>query len=446
MVFIHGGGYFLGSSATPIYDGAALARKGCVYVSVNYRLGALGCLDLSSLSTTGRHHRRQPVPARPGDGVALGAGQHRGVRRRPGQRDDLRRERGRARSRHAAGRARRQRACSPRRFRRARPAAWSAPRDVAAEFANRFAALLGARKEDAADALMTARPAELVERARPADRAGPARDMLGAFAVGPTLRHRLPAAGSGRGDARRAGAPRTAHRRAPTPTRARLFTRFLKLLPTNEPMIERLLADAEPDERERITAAYPGYPDPAACIQLGGDFAFGSAAWQIAEAHSRPRADLPVPLRLRAAHAALVGAGRHPCHRAVRRLRRLPHQVRLVAHRRWKGPDWREPVRWRLSAPDNRRPARRGSPAGSARPPGRSAGGSRRAGTRSSIRPGRRRGPGRGPRDAARTCRWAVRATAGRAGGGPRAVATAGGAASGPAPGRAAARRGRRRG
>lgn len=51
MVFIHGGGYILGSSATPIYDGAALARRGCVYVSVNYRLGALGCLDLSSLST-----------------------------------------------------------------------------------------------------------------------------------------------------------------------------------------------------------------------------------------------------------------------------------------------------------------------------------------------------------------------------------------------------------
>ena len=67
----------------------------------------------------------------------------------------------------------------------------------------------------------------------------------------------------------------------------RLFARFLKLLPTTEPMIERLLAGAEPGERERITAAYPGYPDPAACIQFGGDFAFGSAAWQIAEAHSR---------------------------------------------------------------------------------------------------------------------------------------------------------------
>src|SRR6478752_6485875 len=51
MFFVHGGGYLFGSSATVIYDGAALARRGCVYVSANYRLGALGCVDLSSLST-----------------------------------------------------------------------------------------------------------------------------------------------------------------------------------------------------------------------------------------------------------------------------------------------------------------------------------------------------------------------------------------------------------
>lgn len=50
MVFVHGGGYLFGSSATGVYDGAALARRGCLYISVNYRLGALGCLDLSSLS------------------------------------------------------------------------------------------------------------------------------------------------------------------------------------------------------------------------------------------------------------------------------------------------------------------------------------------------------------------------------------------------------------
>ena len=65
----------------------------------------------------------------------------------------------------------------------------------------------------------------------------------------------------------------------------KLFTRFMKLLPTTEHAIERLLAFAEPETRDRITAAYPGYPHPEACVQLGGDFAFGTAAWQIAEAH-----------------------------------------------------------------------------------------------------------------------------------------------------------------
>jgi para-nitrobenzyl esterase len=68
---------------------------------------------------------------------------------------------------------------------------------------------------------------------------------------------------------------------------AKLFTRFLKLLPTTEPMIEALLASAGADARDRITAAYPGYPGPAACVRLGGDFAFSSAAWQIGDAHSR---------------------------------------------------------------------------------------------------------------------------------------------------------------
>ena len=58
-----------------------------------------------------------------------------------------------------------------------------------------------------------------------------------------------------------------------------------KLLPTTKRAIERLLAFAEPETRDRITAAYPNYPHPEACVQLGGDFAFGTAAWQIAEAH-----------------------------------------------------------------------------------------------------------------------------------------------------------------
>lgn len=67
---------------------------------------------------------------------------------------------------------------------------------------------------------------------------------------------------------------------------AKLFTRFLKLLPTNEPKIELLLSTVESADRERITAAYPSYPKAAACIELGGDFTFASVVWQIADAHS----------------------------------------------------------------------------------------------------------------------------------------------------------------
>jgi para-nitrobenzyl esterase len=52
MVWVHGGAYILGSAAQPLYRGRVLAASGdAVIVTVNYRLGALGFLDLSSFST-----------------------------------------------------------------------------------------------------------------------------------------------------------------------------------------------------------------------------------------------------------------------------------------------------------------------------------------------------------------------------------------------------------
>jgi para-nitrobenzyl esterase len=53
MVWLHGGAYILGSSSQPLYDGRRLAGggdAGVVVVTVNYRLGALGFLDLSSFN------------------------------------------------------------------------------------------------------------------------------------------------------------------------------------------------------------------------------------------------------------------------------------------------------------------------------------------------------------------------------------------------------------
>ncbi|HEX2400582.1 MAG TPA: carboxylesterase family protein, partial [Mycobacterium sp.] len=55
MVWIHGGAYVLGSANQPMYDGRVLAAGGdVVVVTVNYRLGAFGFLDLSSFSTPRR--------------------------------------------------------------------------------------------------------------------------------------------------------------------------------------------------------------------------------------------------------------------------------------------------------------------------------------------------------------------------------------------------------
>jgi para-nitrobenzyl esterase len=42
MVFIHGGSFIRGSGGVPLYDGSALARRGVVVVTINYRLGRLG--------------------------------------------------------------------------------------------------------------------------------------------------------------------------------------------------------------------------------------------------------------------------------------------------------------------------------------------------------------------------------------------------------------------
>ncbi|QFU89044.1 carboxylesterase/lipase family protein [Amycolatopsis sp. YIM 10] len=46
MVFVHGGGFISGTGQAPLYDGTSFARDGVVLVTLNYRLGAPGWLDL----------------------------------------------------------------------------------------------------------------------------------------------------------------------------------------------------------------------------------------------------------------------------------------------------------------------------------------------------------------------------------------------------------------
>jgi para-nitrobenzyl esterase len=56
MVWIHPGGYNTGSGAAPGYDGEALAKKGVVLVTINYRLGIFGFFSHPELTKESEHH------------------------------------------------------------------------------------------------------------------------------------------------------------------------------------------------------------------------------------------------------------------------------------------------------------------------------------------------------------------------------------------------------
>ena len=49
LVWIHGGGFLTGAGSIPWYDGAHLAARDTVVVTINYRLGVLGFLHLEDL-------------------------------------------------------------------------------------------------------------------------------------------------------------------------------------------------------------------------------------------------------------------------------------------------------------------------------------------------------------------------------------------------------------
>jgi para-nitrobenzyl esterase len=56
IVFIHGGAFLAGSGSVPIYDGQAMAQKGIVFVTINYRMGVFGFLAHPELTKESPHH------------------------------------------------------------------------------------------------------------------------------------------------------------------------------------------------------------------------------------------------------------------------------------------------------------------------------------------------------------------------------------------------------
>nr|WP_255772445.1 carboxylesterase/lipase family protein [Mycobacteroides abscessus] len=283
MFFIHGGGFLLGSSATPLYDGASLARRGCVYVSVNYRLGALGCLDLSSLSD--EEHTidsnlylrdlilalqwvRDNIGAFGGDpnnvtvfGESAGAHAIYTLMAVPS----------------ASG-------LFHRAICQSTATALMVSTEQAEINARQFANFLGGDESNAAATVLAAKPRKLLRAlfrliGSPAHTPGlPLK--IGASIDGDLVPHD-PAEAMQRGVAHRV--PLIIGYNA---DEARLFTKIVKIVPVTPGAIERTLAVGGHQYVEEIVGGYLGYPEQDAALHLAGDMIFASAAWRIAQAHS----------------------------------------------------------------------------------------------------------------------------------------------------------------
>ncbi|NKS62666.1 carboxylesterase family protein [Rhodococcus hoagii] len=285
MVFVHGGAFVLGTTAMGIYRGDRLARRGdVVYVSLNYRLGALGYLDFTEFSTPDR-----PIDANLGlrDQVAALQWIQRNIAAFGGDPDNVT-----LFGESAGGTSVTTLLATPAArglFARAISQS-SAPVLVgdatrARTWARQFLPLLGFDDPaDATRALDAATPAEL----------GKAGGRLGAkvLAETPGLHPFGPVVD---GDflpvaPLQAFTDGTAH---PVPliigTNARegtLFPKVMDGLPTDAARIDAMFALTDPAARDRVVAAYLGYPGVAAAIDLGGDLTFWKPSVDIADAHS----------------------------------------------------------------------------------------------------------------------------------------------------------------
>lgn len=284
MFFIHGGAYFLGSSATPLYDGARLARQGCVYVSVNYRLGALGALDLSSLSDD-KHiidsnlYLRDLILALQWvrDNIAAFGGD-------PGNVTIF----GESAGAHSVNMLL---AAPPAAglFHRAICQSTASglvikPEDAVVN-ARDFVKYLGADEANAAEAVLTAKPRDLL-RAQ-FRLIGSASRVPGlSLRMGPSIDGDVlpmdPAEAMERGRAN--AVPLIIGHNA---EEANLFTKALDIMPITPEALENTLSKGGPEYVQRIVNGYPSYPAREACLQLAGDLALVSAAWRVAEAHGK---------------------------------------------------------------------------------------------------------------------------------------------------------------
>ncbi|MCC9204863.1 carboxylesterase/lipase family protein [Arthrobacter sp. zg-Y769] len=285
LVYFHGGAFTIGAASAPAFDGTHLVTRGdVVYVCMNYRLGALGFMDF----------RRYSTPERPFDvnvGLADQVAALRWVQRNiAGFGGDPRNVTVFGES--AGGMSITALMCVPsarglfhRAFVQSSAPATAYGPGLPEKWAGSLMELLGVSPEDAPHALATLPPRRLVEAVTTLTGKLTPETEPGARAVAPVVDgdflplHPIDAFRTGQahripliiGNMFREGA---------------LFDRVQDILPTTEERIDTMFARTEPDLKEQVLAAYPGYPSKRDAVDVGGDVVFWLPSVQVAEAHS----------------------------------------------------------------------------------------------------------------------------------------------------------------
>lgn len=153
----------------------------------------------------------------------------------------------------------------------------AADADSVAHDARRFAEILGATSDNAAATVLNASPRQLLRAQRKLI-------AEGGFPFGPSVDGnylpKKPVESIEGGEAHRV--PLIIGSNA---DEAKLFTKAIKVMPLSEAEQLEILGRGGPGYQERITAAYVGYPSMQARLRLAGDMFFTSSVWRIAQAH-----------------------------------------------------------------------------------------------------------------------------------------------------------------
>ncbi|WP_022884108.1 carboxylesterase/lipase family protein [Glaciibacter superstes] len=293
MVFIHGGAYSVGSSQEVPRQGEGLVRAGgVVYVSINYRLGALGYLDFTQYSTP-----KRPFESNLGlrDQVAALHWVRDNIRAFGGNPNDVT-----LFGESAGGNAVTTLMTVPAAaglfhaaIAQSAPPNAVYPRELAAKWASEYTGILGGivgemtgtQHSSPVELLLTAAPSTLAEATTVLTRRAPDADP-GTIPLSPVIdgdflpERPLDAFRDGR-----------AHR---VPliigTNARegsLFNGRIAILATTPVRIRAIFANTKKKAKKAIKAQYPGIPERQAALDFGGDYSFWYPSVKVGERHSR---------------------------------------------------------------------------------------------------------------------------------------------------------------